>query len=78
MKTITMLDLRNDSESVVSALKRGVSILLTYRGKKLAVLNPYVEEYPSGSDPFFTVCEKAVDAPDLDSSKSDDDLIYNL
>jgi hypothetical protein len=80
MKTISMLDLRNDSESIVSQLKKGVSMLLTYRGKKLAVLSPYHEEYAtdSDSDPLFAVCEHAIEAPDLDKSKSDDDLIYDL
>lgn len=80
MKTISMLDLRNDSESIVSQLKKGVSMLLTYRGKKLAVLSPYYEEYTtdSDSDPLFAVCEQAIEAPDLDKTKSDDDLIYDL
>ncbi len=80
MKTISMLDLRTDSEAMVSALKKGVSLLLTYRGKKLAVLTPYREEYGLASelDPVFAVCEQAINAPDLQEEKTDDDLIYTL
>lgn len=75
-----MLDLRKDSEAMVSALKKGMSLLLTYRGKKLAILTPYHEDYgvDSESDPVFAVCEQAINAPDLQEDKSDDDLIYTL
>ncbi len=80
MKTISMLELRTDSEAMVSALRKGMSLLLTYRGKKLAVLTPYREEYDADAkaDPVFAVCEQAIDAPDLQEDKSDDDLIYTL
>ncbi len=40
MKTITMVELRTDSERVVRELKRGERFELTYRGEKIADLVP--------------------------------------
>ena len=40
MKTIAALDLRNDLEGVVKALKRGERMTLTYRGELVGELSP--------------------------------------
>lgn len=40
MRTISMVDLRTDSERIVRELKRGERMLLSYRGKPLAELVP--------------------------------------
>ena len=40
MKTIAALDLRNDLEGVVKALKRGERMALTYRGELVGELSP--------------------------------------
>ena len=81
MKTITMLELRQNSESIISSLKKGVSMILTYRGVRLAVLSPYESEDKTNisADPFFSICEEAVESPlgNL-SSESEDSAIYEL
>jgi antitoxin (DNA-binding transcriptional repressor) of toxin-antitoxin stability system len=40
VKTISMVDLRTQSEGIVRALKRGERMLLSYRGQPLAELVP--------------------------------------
>jgi antitoxin (DNA-binding transcriptional repressor) of toxin-antitoxin stability system len=40
VKTIAALDLRNDLEGVVKALKRGERMALTYRGELVGELSP--------------------------------------
>jgi antitoxin (DNA-binding transcriptional repressor) of toxin-antitoxin stability system len=40
MKTISMVDLRTNSERIVRDLKRGEHMILSYRGKPLAELVP--------------------------------------
>jgi len=40
MKTVSMVDLRTDSERIVRDLKRGERMILSYRGKPLAELVP--------------------------------------
>lgn len=48
MKTITMVDLRTDSERIVKDLHRGVRMTLSYRGKPLAELVPLSGEAAPG------------------------------
>ena len=40
MRTISAVDLRNDLEGIVKALRRGERMELTYRGEKVADLIP--------------------------------------
>lgn len=40
MKTIAAVDLRNDLEGVVKALKRGERMALTYRGELVGEISP--------------------------------------
>jgi len=42
MKTISMVDLRTQSERIVRELQRGERMILSYRGKPLAELVPSV------------------------------------
>jgi prevent-host-death family protein len=46
MKTISAVELRNDLEGIVKALRRGERMELTYRGEKVADLVP-VKEVPA-------------------------------
>lgn len=81
MKTISMLELRQNSETFFNDLKRGLSLTLTYRGKKLALITPY-EESEIGNlknDPFFSICEKSLESPLGNLAHEDEDnLLYNL
>ena len=64
MKTISMLELRNNSESVVNQLRKGLSLLLTYRGKPLARLEPIrPEKMRRDEDPLFLLAQTAVPSP---------------
>lgn len=40
MKTISAVELRNDLEGIVKALKRGERMSLTYRGERIAEMIP--------------------------------------
>ena len=64
MKTITMLELRQNAEAVVQDLRRGLALTLTYRGQPLARLEPI---RPSADDiatddPFYMLAEQAATA----------------
>ncbi|MBA2557337.1 MAG: type II toxin-antitoxin system Phd/YefM family antitoxin, partial [Chloroflexi bacterium] len=65
MKTVTMLEFRRDARRALEAVRRGERLLLTYRGKPVARLEP-VE--PDGQevtedDPLLHVDDYAVDGP---------------
>jgi len=78
MKAITMLQFRQDSESIIGLLKRGQRLLLTYRGKPVARLEPVrTKKLHAREDPVFQICQLAEPSPmgPLDHSKIDS-IVY--
>ncbi len=64
MQTVTMVDFRRDAASVLRALRRGERVLLTYRGKAVARLEPVRARVRSAEeDPLFRLYDEAVDSP---------------
>ena len=61
MKTITILELRRNTEAVVQDLRQGLALTLTYHGQPLARLEPI--HHPMGNiaadDPFYLLAEQA-------------------
>ena len=55
MKTITMLELRQNAEAVVQDLRCGRTLMLTYRGQPLARLEPVrpSAEEVTADDPLY-------------------------
>ena len=60
MKTITMLELRQNAEAVVQDLRRGLALTLTYRGQPLARLEPIQpsDEDIAADDPLYLLAEQ--------------------
>lgn len=60
-----MLEFRRNTRSVVTALRRGERLLLTYRGEPVARLEPIVPEVSRvpEDDPLLRVDDFAVDGP---------------
>ncbi len=60
MKTITMLELRQNAEAVVQDLRRGLALTLTYRGQPLARLEPIrpSDEDIAADDPLYKLAEQ--------------------
>lgn len=81
MKTLSMLELRQDSRSVISGLKNGESYELTYRGKVVGKLIPSIlGASPTPDDPIYTLAELAEPSPEREglSNQDMDALIYGL
>lgn len=79
MKTITMLEFRRDARRALDAVRRGERLLLTYRGKPVARLEPVGADAPevSDDDPLLRVDDYAVDGPGGPLSNDEADrLIY--
>jgi prevent-host-death family protein len=65
MKTITMLEFRRDARRALEAVRRGERLLLTYRGKPVARLEPVgtdAGEVPE-DDPLLRVDDYAIEGP---------------
>ena len=61
MKTVTMLELRQNAEAVVRDLRQGRALVLTYRGQPLARLEPIrpSAEDIAANDPLYVLAEHA-------------------
>lgn len=59
MNTVTMVDLRRDAEGVLRRVRQGERLVLTYRGRPAARLEPVAEPEPSADDPFYRLVERA-------------------
>jgi antitoxin (DNA-binding transcriptional repressor) of toxin-antitoxin stability system len=68
MKTISMVELRKNSEAVIAQLKQGLSFTLSYRGKPIAKLVPVPpgKDQIRADDPLYVLAEQA-DAGRIDN-----------
>ena len=58
MKTVSMLEFRNNALEIVKGVKRGQSVLLTYRGEPVARLEP-PDSSPQADDPSHALADLA-------------------
>ena len=58
MKTVSMLELRQNAQAIVEKVERGQPFLLTYRGRPVARIEP-VETSAEKDDPFYSLGELA-------------------
>ena len=59
VKTISMLEFRQRAEHVIRELRAGERMVLTYRGKPVARLEPITEARIDAEDPFYSLAELA-------------------
>ena len=74
-----MVELRTNTDQVLKALRQGVRLLLTYRGKELAEITPIRKKSgKSQIDPLLQVAERAVPSPmgALDHDRLDQDIYH--
>ena len=65
MKTVTMVQFRQDAERVLRRIAKGERFLLSHRGKPAARLEPLDTPAPAdpASDPFFGIARRAKPSP---------------
>lgn len=77
MKTVTMLEFRQDARSILRRIARGERLLLSHRGKPAARLEPLTAE-PNNvalNDPFVTIGSRAAASPKGKTRHADIDRI---
>ena len=65
MKTVTMLEFRQDAEGILRRVARGERLVLSHRGKPAARLEP-LERIASNdfeNDPFLSIRRRATASP---------------
>ena len=76
VKTISMLDFRNNAEKIIAQVQKGQRMILTRRGKPVARLEPIVQETGSGDDPFYSLSELSDHAGESLTNAQIDDILY--
>jgi prevent-host-death family protein len=61
MKTVTMLEFRQDAEGVLRRVAKGERFVLSHRGKPAARIEPLIASAPADAtdDPFLNVARRA-------------------
>ncbi len=77
MKTVTMLEFRQDAEGVLQRVAKGERFVLSHRGKPAARLEPLTTPPPSdpASDPFLGIARRAKPSPKGKTQHADIDRI---
>ncbi len=76
MKTVSMLDFRHHAEMIIAQVQKGQRMILTYRGKPVARLEPIVQESIAADDPFYSLAELAETAGGTLSNAEIDEILY--
>jgi antitoxin (DNA-binding transcriptional repressor) of toxin-antitoxin stability system len=72
-----MLEFRQDAEGVIRRLRSGERLLLTYRGKPVARLEPLEAEVAAADDPIYSLYQLADDETEPLTNDEIDALIYD-
>ncbi|HEY5767956.1 MAG TPA: hypothetical protein VIS53_08990 [Candidatus Udaeobacter sp.] len=77
MKTITMLEFRQNAQSVLRRIAKGERFVLSHRGKRAARLEPLTtaSDNVSSNDPFLTIGSRAMASPKGKTRHTDIDRI---
>jgi prevent-host-death family protein len=77
MKTVTMLDFRNDAEGILRRVGKGERFVLSHRGRPAARLEPVEATVAVDPlhDPFFSIDRRATRSPKGKTPHQDIDRI---
>ena len=75
MRTVSMLELRRNAQDIIGQVQRGERLILTYRGKPMARIEP-LETDLSEDDPFYRLADLADSNADGLTNQEMDATIY--
>jgi len=55
VKTVSLLEFRRKAQAVLSYVQKGQGVVLTYRGKPVARLEPVTSRTADQEDPFYSL-----------------------
>ena len=76
MKTISLLEFRQKMQAVLSYVQKGQGVLLTYRGKPVARLEPVTNRSAGHDDPFYSLDRLAEDRGESLTNDEMDRVVY--
>ena len=75
MKSVSMLEFRRNALAIVQGVQGGQRVMLTYRGKPVARLEP-PEVVPQLGDPFYALADLADGSGRNQTNQEIDEAIY--
>ena len=76
MRSVSLLELRRDTATILRRVRAGEPMILTVRGKPVMRLEPIAPEKPAADDPFYRLASRAVKNGVSLSNKQMDKIIY--
>lgn len=76
MTSVSMVELRRDAEGVLRRVGQGERLILTYRGRPVARLEPYTQSVTSADDPIYRLADLSVDEGESLSNEEMDAIVY--
>lgn len=70
-----MLELRRNALGIIEEVQRGQHLVLTYRGKPMARIEP-LESVPADEDPFYALADLADAEGESLTNREMDQVIY--
>ena len=76
MTSVSMVEFRRDAEGVLRRIEQGEHLILTYRGRPVARLEPCAPPTVPADDPIYRLGELAVEEGESLSNDEMDAIIY--
>jgi prevent-host-death family protein len=76
MKTVSMLEFRHAAEQIIDQVRKGQRLVLTYRGKPVARIEPIQPEDSAESDSFYSLTSLAERKAKSITNRQMDETIY--
>jgi prevent-host-death family protein len=76
MKTVSMLEFRTAAEQIIDQVRKGQRLILTYRGKPVARIEPVQPEDIDERDPFYSLTALAASKGKSLTNRQIDETIY--
>ena len=77
MKSVSMVEFRHHAQEVVERVRRGQRLVLTYRGKAMARIEP-IDAKATEDDPFYALAKLADAEGETLSNREMDEAVYGL
>ncbi len=71
-----MLEFRKNAEQIIKLSKKGVRMIITYRGRPVMRLEPYDEDVVENDDPFLQLDGIATESNESLDNREMDKIIY--
>jgi prevent-host-death family protein len=78
MGKVSILEFRKDAERILRRVQLGQRLILTYRGKPVARLEPILKKKVEEDDPFYRIDRLALSGGQALTNEEIDKIVYGI